>query len=117
MFDDEQTEQLQDTLDRLVAPHFRQRSNGKLYGRDAYRGHVREMRATVTGGRVEVVEQVRDGDRIAGRSLFHVVRARGSEATFESSIFAELASDGRIRRVAQLARVVDEDDQDEMLPR
>ena len=116
-FGDEQAEQLEDTLGRLVTPDFRQRIHGKVYGREAYGGRVREMRATVSGGRVEVVEQLQDGDRIVGRYLFHVTQAAGPEATYESSIFARLAPDGRIRSLAELARVVeDDDDRDLLLP-
>lgn len=114
-FGNEQAEQLEDTLGRLVAPGFRQRINGKVYGREEYTGHVREMRASVDGGRVDVVEQLQDGSRIAGRYLFHVSQAAGQEATFESSIFAQLAPDGRIERLAEVARVAEGGDDQEMM--
>ena len=115
-FGDEQAEPLEETLDRLVSPRFRQRINGKVYGRREYLGHVREMRASVSGGRAEVVEQLRDGERVAGRYLFRVAQAGGQEATFESCIFAQLAADGRIERLAEVARVVEGDDDDDVMP-
>ena len=109
---------LEETFDEIIAPRFRQRVNGRTYGRVEYLSHVREMRATVTGGTLEVLEQVRQGNRIAGRYLFHVTPAGGGEACFESHITGEVDDEGRITRLSEVARVVeDADDSDLNRPR
>lgn len=109
-FGDEEAETLETTLNRLVSAGFRQRVNGKVYGREEYLAHVREMRATVIGGRTEVIEQVREGNTIAGRYLFHVLTPDRKEVAFESCIFARIAPDGTVERLAEVARVVEADD-------
>lgn len=114
-FGDEQQEPLEDTLDRLVSPDFCQRINGALYRRQEYFDHVRAMRGTVSGGDVEVLEQVREGHTVAGRYLFRVVRSEGSAATFESSIFARLGTDGRIDQLAEIGRLVEDGDNSDFL--
>lgn len=110
-FGDEEQESLETALDRLISPGFQQRINGDVYNREDYPAHVREMQASVAGGRVDVVEEMRDGRRIAGRYLFNVLQAAGEPAVFESHIFAELASDGRLLRMAE-----DSDGSDLLLP-
>ncbi len=114
-FGDEQQEPLEDTLDRLVSPDFCQRINGAVHRRQEYANHVRMMRGTVSGGHVEVLEQVREGQTVAGRYLFRVVRSEGSAATFESGIFARLGADGRIDQMVEIGRLVEDGDNSDFL--
>jgi hypothetical protein len=113
-FGDEQHEPLEKTLDDILSPDFQQRVNGKIYGRDEFLPHVREMRGTVVSGTMEVLEQVREGNRIAGRYLFHVVTVGGGKAHYESHIMGEVDDDGRILRQSEVARVVEDTDDSDL---
>ncbi|HEY2502411.1 MAG TPA: hypothetical protein VGI68_13595 [Mycobacterium sp.] len=115
-FRDELHEPLEQTLDRLVSPTFAQRINGHVYQRNDYLDHVRDMRGTVNGGEVAVIEQLQIGDRIAGRYLFRVTQPDSRPAQFESHIFAEFTEEGQISRMCEVARVVDDSDDTDLLP-
>jgi hypothetical protein len=114
-YGDESGETLEQTLDRLVSPDFVQRINGQVYDRVAYVPHVREMRHMVTGnGTLRVLEEVRQGSRIAGRYLF-ALDTSGGRVQFESHIFAEVDETHRITHLIEVARQTLAEDSSEML--
>jgi hypothetical protein len=70
------------------------------------------MRQMVAGGgETRVLEQVSTETGIAGRYLFRMVSAEGQSLSFESHLFASV-KDGRAERFVEVARPVEEDDDD-----
>lgn len=114
-YGDETTEPLEQTLDRLIAPNFVQRVNGQVYRRSEYTAHVREMRQMVVGGgELQVLEQIRRDSEFAGRYLFRMVTAEGQNLSFESHLFARV-NNGRIERLIEVARQVENDADEDFL--
>ncbi|WP_329057861.1 hypothetical protein [Amycolatopsis sp. NBC_01480] len=112
LYGNENDEPLEKTLDRLVTPGFVQRINGRVYDRDQYIPHVREMRRMVTGGgELQVLEQSATATGFAGRYLFTMVQDGGQAATFESHLFARI-EDGKIDRMIEVARQAEDGDGD-----
>lgn len=115
-YGDESTLTLPKALDLLLAPDFMQRVNGQRYDRAAYTDHVREMRELVASdGSVNVLQEVRAGTAIAGRYVFSFTVTSGQTVRFESHIFAEIADDGRIRRLVEVGRQVTPEDYQDLL--
>jgi hypothetical protein len=115
LYGDESAEPLERSLDRLITPNFVQRINGRVYGRAEYPTHVREMRQMVAGGgEIRVLEQVCTETGIAGRYLFRMGSADGKSLSFESHLFASI-KDGRAERFVEVARQVQEDDDEDFL--
>ncbi|WP_306216091.1 hypothetical protein [Actinoplanes sp. RD1] len=110
VFPADETEPAERTLSRLVTENYRQRVNGKVYSRAHMAAHLTDVRTMLAGGRVELVEGLRDGNRLAARLLFH-----GKEATFESTVVARLAADGRVASAVEIARPLDGTDDDALL--
>ena len=112
LYGNENDEPLEKTLDRLITPNFVQRINGKVYDRDQYIPHVREMRQLVTGGgELQVLEQLATATGFAGRYLFTLAQESGPTITFESHLFARI-EDGRIDRMIEVARQTEDGDGD-----
>jgi hypothetical protein len=57
-------------------------------------------------GRIEVLEALRVGERIADRHRVTLTKPDGSSSQIEVYLFGTLSSDGRLRRVDEVTRVV-----------
>jgi hypothetical protein len=104
-FPADNTEPLTQTVDRLVTPDYRQRLNGTIVERHQLVDHLRAARERLAGGRLEVVDELQDGDRLAGQFRFHLT----GPVMLESHAFAQLAADGRLSRLDDLNRIADQD--------
>jgi len=116
-FGDEATYPLEATIDRYFTPDYQQRTDGEVVGRDGFAAHIRALRALAAGGSVTVLEALRDGNRVADRHQVTVTKRDGSTSQLEVYLFGELASDGRLRRVDEVSRIVDGDQADSGLAR
>lgn len=92
-------------IDRYFAADYQQTTDGETIDRDGFAAHIAALRGLVATGRVRVLEAIRDGDRIADRHLVSVTRMDGIATELEVYMFAELAADGRVRRVHEVSRV------------
>jgi predicted SnoaL-like aldol condensation-catalyzing enzyme len=111
-FGQESSHPLEATIDRYFTPDYTQRTEGALSGRDGFVAHIRALRALAAGGSVKIIEAVREGDRIADRHEVTVTRRDGTTSRIEVYLFGELADDGRLRRVDEITRVLDGDEND-----
>ena len=91
---------------RYFTPDYWQRTDGELIDRDGFAAHIEALRQLVAHSEVDVVEALRDGDRIACRHVVSVTRHDGTVSQLEIYLFGELAADGRLRRVDEISRVV-----------
>ena len=116
-FGDDATHPLEATIDRYFTPDYQQRTDGELVGRDGFTAHIRALRALAAGGSVRVLEALRAGNRVADRHEVIVTKRDGTTSRLEVYLFGELASDGRLRRVEEISRIVDGDQADARLAR
>jgi hypothetical protein len=116
-FGDEGSHPLEATIDAYFTPDYQQRTDGELTGRDAFTRHIRALRALAADGSVRVREVVREGNRIADRHEVTVTKWDGSTSRVEVYLFGEFASDGRLRRVDEISRVIEGDESDAGLAR
>lgn len=92
---------LDDVLDRHFSPEYRQRTNGHWDDREAFSRHVQKLREVVASARIEVLDEIRDGNRYADRHRVHVTKHDGGEVVQEVYLFAELDAAGRFLRVEE----------------
>jgi len=97
---------LEATVDRYFTADYRQRTDGRVLDRREFVEHLRALRTKIVRGHVEVLEAVRQGHRIADRHLVTVTKRDGTVSQIEVYLFGQLASDGRLRRVDEVSRVV-----------
>ena len=87
--------------DRHFAPDYRQRTDGTWDERDGFIEHIAHLRSVVANGTVRILDEFRDGTRYADRHVVEIVKRDGSRVEMEVYVFAELAADGRFRRVEE----------------
>jgi hypothetical protein len=115
LYGNEATEPVEQTVGRLLAPHFVLRLNGQVYDRSAFTAHVREMRRmTVGGGEIRVLEEVSTDTGTAGRYLFRMISAEGRILSVESHLFAKV-DDGKVERIVEVARQLENDAEEDFL--
>jgi hypothetical protein len=76
------------------------------FGGERTHPHVRTLRSLVGEGRIEVLEALRVGERIADRHRVSLTKSDGSTSQIEVYLFGTLDPDGRLRRVDEVTRVV-----------
>ena len=105
LFSSEGTHPLKETLDRYFTPDYEQDSDGEIYDRERFAVHVKEdFREPTERGTVTVHEIVQEGNRTAQRHRFDITTRDGATIRMEVHMFAEYASDGRLRRVHEMTR-------------
>jgi hypothetical protein len=105
LFSSEDTHPLKETLDRYFTPDYEQDSDGEVYDRERFAVHVKEdFREPTERGTVTVHEVVQEGNRTAQRHRFDITTWDGVNVRMEVHLFAEYASDGRLRRVHEMTR-------------
>ncbi|MFJ9569636.1 nuclear transport factor 2 family protein [Streptomyces bacillaris] len=93
-------------VDRHFAPDYRQRTNGVWSDREGFTRHMTALRSLIRDGRVEVHDELRDGARYADRHTVTLTHHDGRVSVTEVYLFAELAPDGRFRRVEETTLLV-----------
>ncbi|MEU1422086.1 nuclear transport factor 2 family protein [Kitasatospora sp. NPDC005751] len=106
---------LAEAADRHFAPDYRQRTDGEWADRTEFLAHIAHLRTVVTGGSVEVHDELVDGDRYADRHTMEIVKADASVVRIEVYVFAELAPDGRFRRIEETTLMLEGADGDRNL--
>ena len=105
LFSSEGTHPLKETLDRYFTPDYEQDSNGEIYDRDTFARHVQEdFREPAERGTITVHEIIQEGNRTAQRHRLDITTRDGATIEVEVHMFAEYASDGRLRRVHEMTR-------------
>ncbi|MDY0241700.1 MAG: nuclear transport factor 2 family protein [Rhodospirillaceae bacterium] len=92
---------LDDVLDRHFSPEYRQRTNGHWDDREAFSRHAQKLREVVASARIEVLDEIRDGNRYADRHRVHVTKHDGGQVVQEVYLFAELDAAGRFLRIEE----------------
>lgn len=103
---------LAEAVDRHFAPEYRQRTDGRWDDRDAFTEHIAHLRQLVVGGRVEVLDEFRSGDRYADRHIVYVQKKDGSAVSMEVYLFGEFAPDGRFLRIEETTLLLEGGDAD-----
>jgi hypothetical protein len=116
-FGDEGRYPLEATIDRYFAPDYEQRTDGEIADRNDFIEHIRALRAVVASGEIEVIEVVRQGDRIADRHRVTVTKRDGARSQLEVYLFGQFAEDGRLQRVDEVSRLITGNDEDANLAR
>jgi len=88
-------------LDRHFSPGYRQRTNGHWDDREAFAQHARKLRDVVASARIEVLDELRDGQHYADRHRVHVTKRNGTQVVQEVYLFAELDAEGRFARIEE----------------
>ncbi len=102
-FGDEARFPLDQTIDRYFAPGYRQRTDGEEIDRDGFVHHIEVLRSRVASGRVEVLEVLAQGNRIADRHRVEVTRSDGSTSLIEVYLFGVLDDDRRLTWVDEVS--------------
>ncbi|WP_412543149.1 nuclear transport factor 2 family protein [Longispora sp. K20-0274] len=103
---------LEEAADRHFTPDYRQRTDGLWADRAEFLDHIAHLRTIVAGAEVEVHEELRDGSRYADRHTCHITKKDGSTVSMEVYVFADLAPDGRFRRIEETTLMLEGSDAD-----
>ncbi|MBG0817518.1 nuclear transport factor 2 family protein [Planomonospora sp. ID82291] len=103
-------------LDRYFVPDFEYCNDGLVIDRQRMIDHARPVRKNVDKeamladdrSGVEIHEVLVSGDRIAARWTLRTKLRKGRTFTAEIYMFGRLASDGRIRRIDQISKQLEE---------
>jgi hypothetical protein len=108
---DELLNQQQLPLDEILDRHFssdcRQRTNGKWDDRQAFAQHAHKLREVVASARIEVLDELHDGNRYADRHHVHITKRDGAKVSQEVYLFAELDTEGRFLRVEEVTLLLE----------
>ncbi|UYO92432.1 nuclear transport factor 2 family protein [Pollutimonas sp. M17] len=97
----QQQHPLEDVLARHFSPDYRQRTNGQWDDREAFAQHACKLREVVASARIDVLDELRDGNRYADRHRVHVTKRDGSKVVQEVYLFAEMDTEGRFARIEE----------------
>ncbi|WP_282572830.1 cytochrome P450, cyclodipeptide synthase-associated [Streptomyces sp. D2-8] len=97
---------LAEAVDRHFAPDYRQRTNGVWSDRESFTQHMARLRSLIRDGHMEVHDELRDGLRYADRHTVTLTHNDGRVSVTEVYLFAEMAPDGRFRRVEETTLLV-----------
>lgn len=95
----QQQRPIEEVLDCHFSADYRQRTNGHTDDRAAFMRHAMKLREIVASARIEILDELQDGNRYADRHRVHVIKRDGSEATLEVHLFARLDAEGRFAEV------------------
>ncbi|MGW3327389.1 nuclear transport factor 2 family protein [Streptomyces virginiae] len=97
---------LTEAIDRHFTPDYRQRTNGVWSDRASFTQHMTRLRSLIRSGHIEVHDELRDAARYADRHTVTLVHEDGHTSRTEVYLFAQLAADGRFRRVEETTLLV-----------
>ena len=92
---------LTEVIDHYFSPSYRQRTNGVWDDRAAFTQHIRKLREVVASVRIDVLDELRDGNRYADRHCVYVTKRDGSSVVQEVYLFGELDEKGRFVRIEE----------------
>ncbi|MFE3765513.1 nuclear transport factor 2 family protein [Streptomyces sp. NPDC059104] len=92
---------LTEAADRHFTPDYRQRTDGEWADRSQFLDHIAHLRTLVAAAEIEVHEELHDGDRYADRHTCHITKKDGTTVSMEVYVFADIAPDGRFRRIEE----------------
>lgn len=98
---------LDEAIDRHFAPDYRQRTDGSWADRTEFAEHIAHLRTVVAEGSVEVHEELYSGTNYADRHTVRVTKKDGSTVSTEVYVFADLAEDGRFRRIEEVTLMLE----------
>jgi hypothetical protein len=98
-----------DVIPNFFTDDYAQTTDGTTIDREGFEKHVRHIAGLVKSIDFEVLDAIQQGDTIAHRHLVHLVFPNEKKATTEVFLFGNI-SDGRLRRVHELTRSLDEDE-------
>lgn len=93
-------------LDRYCTRDFEQWNDGLRLARDRLIAHARPARKNVTRVRTDVQDLLVASDRAAARYTLTATMRDGSTFASEIYMFGTFAGDGRLRRIDQITRVL-----------
>jgi hypothetical protein len=92
---------LDEAIDRHFTPDYRQRTDGTWDDRTGFTAHIAHLRDVIRDGEVQVHEEIADNSKYADRHTVTVTKVTGETVAMEVYLFAELAADGRFRRIEE----------------
>jgi hypothetical protein len=92
---------LEATIARYFHPDYQQRVDGRTLRYPEFVGQMRALRSRLAGGRVDVIEVVRQGHRLAGRHIVRHTTVNGDQVQGEVWFFGEFAADYRLLRMME----------------
>jgi hypothetical protein len=92
---------LDEAIDRHFTPDYRQRTNGTWDDRAGFAAHIAHLRDIIRDGDVRVHEEVVDNGKYADRHTVTATKVTGESVAMEVYLFADLAADGRFRRIEE----------------
>ena len=103
---------LEQLFERHFNPAYRQRTNGCWDDRDGFLRHARKLREVVASARIEVLDELRVGNRYADRHRVDVTKRDGGRVVQEVYLFAECDERGRFLWIEELTLMLEGDDAD-----
>ncbi|WP_437616401.1 nuclear transport factor 2 family protein [Erwinia sp. V71] len=103
---------LEEVLDRYFSPDYLQRTNGCQEDRQGFAHHARKLREICTCARIDVLDELRTGNRYATRHRVLCTKRDGSEVVMEVYMFAEMDDCGRFLRVDETTLMLEGTERD-----
>eukprot|EP01037_Dinobryon_pediforme_P022583 gene22583-23789_t len=96
-----QTTDIRSALDALLNQQQPPTTGNAPTGNGTTEKPSRKLREVVVSARIEVLDELRDGNRYADRHRVHVTKHDGSKVVQEVYLFAELDAEGRFARIEE----------------
>ncbi|MFJ4191614.1 nuclear transport factor 2 family protein [Kitasatospora sp. NPDC089509] len=107
--------ELAEAIDRHFTPDYRQRTDGRWDDHAEFTAHIAHLRTVVAGGEIRILDEFAQGDRYADRHIVDIRKTDGSTVRMEVYLFAEIAADGRFRRIEETTLMLQGADADRNL--
>ncbi|MEG5552317.1 nuclear transport factor 2 family protein [Enterobacter wuhouensis] len=92
---------LEATVDRYFATEYRQKTNGQWDDRKNFVLHMSHLREILKSAEINVLDELRDGDRYATHHKITANKRDGACVIMEVYMFATLDAEGRFTRVEE----------------
>ncbi|WP_313353614.1 nuclear transport factor 2 family protein [Kosakonia cowanii] len=97
---------INEITERYFNPSYRQRTNGCWGDLKEFAHHAHKLREIVVSARIEVLDQLRDGNLYATRHRVLCSKRDGSEVIMEVYMFAETDESGRFLRIEETTMMI-----------
>ena len=88
-------------LNRHFSPGYRQRTDNEWEGLDSFARHAGKLREIIASGKIEVHDELRDGNLYATRHRVLLSKRNGEKVDMEVYMFAETDESGRFIRIEE----------------
>jgi hypothetical protein len=92
---------LEGILNRYFSPGYRQRTNNEWEGLENFAHHARKLREIIASCKIEVHDELRNGNLYATRHRVLCTKRNGDEIDMEVYMFAETDDSGRFIRIEE----------------